>query len=59
MNNPRNSQGDAGAALVQMLRDEGWNDEVFRMLMHPESTVLRKMALTNVESRIQIAKTRR
>jgi hypothetical protein len=50
---------DAGAELTQQLRDEGWTDEDFRMLMHPESTVLRNMAHTNVKSRVAIEKTRR
>lgn len=49
---------DAGATLLQMLRDEGWTDADFKMLMHSESTVLRTMALTNVKSRIENAKIR-
>lgn len=48
-----------GAKLVQQLRDEGWTDEDFKMLMHPESTVLRNMARTNVKSRVEIEKTHR
>lgn len=46
------------AKLMEQLRNEGWTDDMFRMLMHPESTVLRAMALTNVRSRIKIETSR-
>ena len=42
--------------LLQMLRREGWTDEHLRMFMHLESTVLRKMAFTNVDFRVKIEK---
>lgn len=47
---------DTEALLLQMLQNEGWTDEHFRMFMHLESTVLRAMALTNVDSRVKIEK---
>ncbi len=49
-------RSDIEASLLQMLRDEGWTDEDLEMLMHPESTVLRTMARTNVNSRVEIEK---